>query len=84
MTFRTYLRVYYALLTAMFDDTSPRIAGTILRESDRDNTGPTARLAALEAAHPDYATRMIGSAEWAAVYREQGKLEQLDRKRETA
>ena len=70
MTFLTYIGQYHALLTDMFEDDSPRVPGTCLRTSDLSEHGPTARLAALEEAHPEHGetlTTPLGHAAWVAL-----------------
>lgn len=78
MTFVAYIGQYHALLTELFGDQSPRVPGTILRTSDLSTDGPTARLAALEEAHPDHAAQLstpLGHAAWVALCSAKGGLD---------
>jgi len=70
MTFLDYIGQYHAVLTEMFGDQSSRVPRTVLRTSDLSDDGPTARLAALEDAHPDHAAQLstpLGHAAWVAL-----------------
>ena len=67
ITFEDFMVTYHGLLTDMFEDDSPIIPGTILREEALDPDGATNKLVDFNDKYPAYAERLIDSKEWVTL-----------------